>query len=291
MDNQQPSVTPFQREHRYIVIKRKELTEDQESRLNIWLNNEYVRRIGCVVIEDDWPEYEPVWEMLERRVTGQSPQSIVTQALLPCPFCGGEPARHTLNASDGADNEGGDVICCTKCQASSHVEFGRKENLVSRWNTRHREASTAELRAENERLRHSLGWAIAQIEGRTRYERVEQFHNCLKIARAALSTTGVEGGVWGEARPMSEWDKRDEMVLLLVKFDDHSTDDAQHAITIGANNDHNVGDGEGEGWKFAGWCWCHDHFTEGKGEPVGWWPLPHAIAQRFESQASAAGGE
>jgi Lar family restriction alleviation protein len=56
--------------------------------------------------------------------------------LLPCPFCGGEAKRVTLGPDDGPDNVGGDVICCIRCQASSHVEFGRKENLVDRWNTR-----------------------------------------------------------------------------------------------------------------------------------------------------------
>lgn len=60
----------------------------------------------------------------------------VTPELKPCPFCGGEAQRFTLTEEDEPMNAGGDVITCTKCQASSHVEFGRKENLVSRWNTR-----------------------------------------------------------------------------------------------------------------------------------------------------------
>lgn len=55
--------------------------------------------------------------------------------LMPCPFCGGEAERITIG-DDEPNNAGGDVICCTRCQASSHVEFGRKENLVSIWNTR-----------------------------------------------------------------------------------------------------------------------------------------------------------
>jgi Lar family restriction alleviation protein len=61
--------------------------------------------------------------------------SEVTQALLPCPFCGGEAERFTL-PEDEFGNGGGDVITCSRCQASSHVEFGRKENLVDRWNAR-----------------------------------------------------------------------------------------------------------------------------------------------------------
>lgn len=29
----------------------------------------------CLVIESDWPEYEPVWQMIERRMNGQLPVS------------------------------------------------------------------------------------------------------------------------------------------------------------------------------------------------------------------------
>ena len=57
------------------------------------------------------------------------------EELLPCPFCGGDAQRFTIG-EDEPNNAGGDVISCTRCGASSHVEFGRKENLVSRWNTR-----------------------------------------------------------------------------------------------------------------------------------------------------------
>lgn len=60
------------------------------------------------------------------------------------------------------------------------------------------------------------------------------------------------------------------MVRLLVEFDEHSTEDAEQAITIGANN---LDNDEEDAWRFAGWCWTHDHFTEGKGTPVGWLPM------------------
>ena len=47
----------------------------------------------------------------------------------------------------------------------------------------------------------------------------------------------------------------------------------ESAWTIGANNDDEVGEDERVGWQFAGWCWTHDHFTEGRGTPVGWLPM------------------
>lgn len=75
---------------------------------------------------------------------------------------------------------------------------------------------------------------------------------------------------------MDLWDNRDEHVMLLVDYGEngeHAIDDASVAVTIGHNNDHNVGDGEGQGWQFAGWCWSHDHYTQGKGKVIGWLPL------------------
>ena len=53
--------------------------------------------------------------------------------LKPCPFCGGEAEIIHL---DDDDNAGGSCVCCTKCQASGNVEFGRKENFVENWNRR-----------------------------------------------------------------------------------------------------------------------------------------------------------
>jgi Lar family restriction alleviation protein len=71
----------------------------------------------------------------------------IEQRLEPCPFCGGEAQRITLGPDDGPDNAGGDIISCTRCYASSHVEFGRKENLVDHWNTRANRTATADIAA------------------------------------------------------------------------------------------------------------------------------------------------
>ena len=65
-------VTPFVREERFIVIKRKHLTEDQELGLRRFINHQRIQTSECVVVEKDWPEYETVWRMIEARMTGQS---------------------------------------------------------------------------------------------------------------------------------------------------------------------------------------------------------------------------
>lgn len=60
----------------------------------------------------------------------------------PCPFCGGEARRFDIE--DG-ENAGGSCVSCTRCLASGHVEFGRKENFVTAWNNRAIEAAEADL--------------------------------------------------------------------------------------------------------------------------------------------------
>lgn len=75
-------------------------------------------------------------------------------------------------------------------------------------------------------------------------------------------------------RDMASAPRDGTMLRLLVDFEDHSTEDVDQAPTIGANNFDN--DDE-DLWQFAGWCWSHDHFTEGKGVPVGWLPMLESI--------------
>lgn len=63
------------------------------------------------------------------------PAPVAINGLLPCPFCGGKAQQLTIE-QDNDPHFGGDVITCTECGASSHVEFGFKENLKSAWNSR-----------------------------------------------------------------------------------------------------------------------------------------------------------
>ena len=76
--------TEFKREERYIVFKLSDVEEhftpgerQQLARLA------EVQRVGrseagkppleCVVVEADWPEYEPTWKVIEARVAGERP--------------------------------------------------------------------------------------------------------------------------------------------------------------------------------------------------------------------------
>lgn len=67
------------RENRYIVLKvvdvDKSLTSTETDILSILLSKVSKHRfmsgkelLQCVVVEHDWPEYEPTWKMISERV-------------------------------------------------------------------------------------------------------------------------------------------------------------------------------------------------------------------------------
>lgn len=60
----------FRREERYIVVKRKHLSDEDANNLCADLAEAGVPIINAVVVESDWPEYEAVWRMIENRCTG-----------------------------------------------------------------------------------------------------------------------------------------------------------------------------------------------------------------------------
>jgi hypothetical protein len=87
--------------------------------------------------------------------------TIDLEELLPCPFCGADAER--IDIEEG-ENAGGSCIACTRCMASSNVEFEFKENFVSNWNSRVDSDRIRALEAENARLREALK-AVADLKG------------------------------------------------------------------------------------------------------------------------------
>ena len=76
--------TKFEREDRYVVFKKSDISkhlsyrEQEELHMLMQLVADGRRKSGkppleCVVVERDWPEYEPTWQALEARVTGAQP--------------------------------------------------------------------------------------------------------------------------------------------------------------------------------------------------------------------------
>lgn len=115
----------FRREERYIVIKRKYLSEAVESKLRESLLDLNIETLECVVVEDDWPEYETVWRMIQDRWEGLTlarPVGAVVPVdmLLFCPEC---KTQH-IDAPSPCDMGMG----CTEygaCYAAAHGEPDR----------------------------------------------------------------------------------------------------------------------------------------------------------------------
>jgi len=76
-------MSDFVRENRYIVLKRKDvdkyLSDEAKQKLeNIIMAISLAKQpdidtgasacVDCVVVEKDWPEYEPTWLAIENRV-------------------------------------------------------------------------------------------------------------------------------------------------------------------------------------------------------------------------------
>lgn len=104
--------------------------------------------------------------------------------LKPC-WCGGAARR--VDIDDESENAGASFIECTRCGNTTNLEFGRKENLLDRWNTRPREDA---LQAEVEMLREALRPFVEQFTGIEDLAAGDQLHVWIKAdtiinARAA----------------------------------------------------------------------------------------------------------
>lgn len=119
-------MSEFERENRYIVVKRKHLDRATTVNVECMLGNAGVTPIECLVIEPDWPEYELAWSLIEARCTGRfADVNDVDQTAY-------DQLYSITNINDMWESEARAI-------------------LVS-----HRLASTAELRAEIEQLRGAL---------------------------------------------------------------------------------------------------------------------------------------
>ena len=107
----------FTREARYAVLKSadvmqcltvSELIELRRIQAKV---EEHRAEIGkppldCVVVESDWPEYEPTWKAIEARVTGVQPAPSVPEGWKLVPI---EPTPEMIDAAEYVDWGDADV--------------------------------------------------------------------------------------------------------------------------------------------------------------------------------------
>ena len=83
----------FKREQRYFVVKVKDAKEYLDAHqleklaeiadtISEGREKDGIPAVECVVVESDWPEYEPTWKAIEARVNGAQPAPSVPTALL-----------------------------------------------------------------------------------------------------------------------------------------------------------------------------------------------------------------
>ena len=85
--------TEFTREDRYIVFKLSDVERyltDADKTYLAMMKNEIDAGRDCankppfkgLIVESDWPEYEPTWKAIEARVTGAQPAPIIPKAVM-----------------------------------------------------------------------------------------------------------------------------------------------------------------------------------------------------------------
>ena len=63
----------FKREHRYMVLNLNLLSSEQiEQICKVVVTSKPLPFVDCVVVEKDWPEYEPTWQAIQTRVEQES---------------------------------------------------------------------------------------------------------------------------------------------------------------------------------------------------------------------------
>ena len=133
--------TPFMREDRYIVIKRSDLDRlpglqrhlfSQESRRaheQMFAAGAPARQL--LVIESDWPEYEPAWAAIEARVTGKPVEQHQGEPseYPPCDYCGIVPDHHPWHGSgllSGVENR--HIHACDACRGRLPLHPGQHKD-------------------------------------------------------------------------------------------------------------------------------------------------------------------
>ena len=88
MDTLNACNSEFVREMRYFIIKLPDayryLTQDERNKLSVigkkvanGRKNDNKNKLQCVVIESDWPEYDPTWKAIENRtIYNNIPQKV-----------------------------------------------------------------------------------------------------------------------------------------------------------------------------------------------------------------------
>lgn len=74
-------MSDFKREERYIVVKLKDIDQEETEALREFIQSWQIPTRECVVVEPDWPNYEDTWQAIEDVANGKykSPYELTEQ--------------------------------------------------------------------------------------------------------------------------------------------------------------------------------------------------------------------
>jgi len=146
-------MTQFKREARYIVIKISDLADARLTDEQIDAFNDVCDQVArarnangkpplqCVVVESDWPEYEPTWAAIEGRVTGYDCTHSTRPPNPPTPpgwkpHCTQDLFRQEIEALGEIVDDIGKIASNIKagiidCNSLSHLEKKGVESLIA----------------------------------------------------------------------------------------------------------------------------------------------------------------
>ena len=193
---------PFVREDRYIVIKRSDLMKVPVNYRSALVDPmlsllSHLPRRECLVIESDWPEYQPTWEAIEARVTGKPAEQHQGEPVAWVRFRNGEPdydgdAVMIMNVPGDTIGDGDSWEA-----VYTHADPGEVERLVAA-NTEYARRHL-EQQGEVERLR-----GIIRMHEKTVREQADH----LAYMRAHLAENGAllrewvdSGSAWKKPSP------------------------------------------------------------------------------------------
>lgn len=150
----------FQREDRYIVIKRKHLTATQEMSIRAYMERLNIRTVECVVVESDWPEYETVWSMIEARVAGA--------ALSAPPAASGEAMsqygyNEIFNAIVAAVHLPYNGAISISVEAFRHALQPKPDEVTIGWDHRYRPLKEGEIILPTDEVRRDDGTWVTGV--------------------------------------------------------------------------------------------------------------------------------
>lgn len=113
----------FGLEERYIVAKKKRLSEEQVAVIDAVVSVFDAEETDCLVIESDWPEYEVVLEMLRKRVEWETADK--ARPDINCRLCYGSGFLYD-------DKDLGECGCVvgTKVPPTDKVQVDRSELMA-----------------------------------------------------------------------------------------------------------------------------------------------------------------